>query len=204
MAKKGLTKESVLDAAETIVQEGGIHRLTTAALAEKLGVKPASLYNHINSTDEVISALGLRTIHALAEALTAATRTRHREEALYALAEAYRQFIRQYPHRYHLILRVPLSGDNTLTAVLSDIISPIIAGLSDFSLTEEQRQHWQRALRSTMHGFSMLELCGYFSHSTTDREESYRTAISAVVLGILSAEEQNRTQTTHPKEEPFP
>ena len=65
MSKRGLTKESVLDAAEQLVTQHGAEYLTTVTLARELGIKPASLYNHISSTEELRKQLALRAIHAL-------------------------------------------------------------------------------------------------------------------------------------------
>lgn len=192
MPKRGLTKESVLDAAEELVTQYGADSLTTGALAAKLGIKPASLYNHMESTEELKIALAMRAIHALADALTAAAENRTREEAIYALADAYRTFVQNAPGLYQLILMTPMSGDGTLTAALPNMVRPIVSLLDQFTLTEEEKNHWQRVLRTVMHGFSTQELWGYFSHNTADRDESYRLAVRTVLTGILNAEQHNR------------
>ncbi len=201
--KKGLTRESVLDAAEELIKRGPPGCLTTGALAEKLGVKPASLYNHIRSTDELFTELGLRAIHALSRVLSASAKNVPREEAFFALANAYRDFAHNSPGQYFLILRIPMSGDGTLAEALPEMVKPILSLLDGFSLTAEEKNHWQRVLRSVMHGFSTEELCGYFAHSTADRDESYRLAISTVLAGILAAEAANASHSS-PKEETIP
>ncbi len=193
MPKRGLTKESVLDAAEELVRLYGADRLTTGTLAEKLGIKPASLYNHITSTDTLKAELALRAIRALSEALTESIRGHSREEAIFALADAYRTFVQSAQGMYHLILMVPMSGDDTLTAALPDMIRPILTLLGQFTLTDEEKNHWQRVLRTVMHGFSTQELWGYFSHTPTDRDETYLLAVQTVLAGILNAEKQHQT-----------
>lgn len=192
MPKRGLTKESVLDAAEELVRLHGADHLTTGTLAAKLGIKPASLYNHIDSTDALKALLAMRAIRTLAEVLSAAVENHHREEAVYALADAYRAFVQKSPGLYHLILMIPMSGDDTLTAALPAAIRPFLTLLDGFTLTEEEKNHWQRVLRTVMHGFSTQELWGYFSHSNTDRDETYRLAVRTVLAGILNAEQNNR------------
>jgi len=193
MPKRGLTREIVLDTAEELVRQYGADRLTTGALAEKLGIKPASLYNHMESTEALKTALALRAIRTLSDALSSALIGRTRENALCAMADAYREFVRSSPGMYHLILMIPMSGDGTLAAAVPDIIAPVMTLLDQFYLTKEEKSHWQRVLRTVMHGFSTQELWGYFSHSETDRDTSYRLALSAVLDGILAAENQNRT-----------
>ena len=192
MPKRGLTKESVLDAAEVLIAEHGVDYLTTGTLAAKLSIRPASLYNHIRSTDGLRTELALRAIRRLSAALTAALNGRTREDAVFALADAYRLFVQTSPGLYQLILRIPMSGNGMLTAALPEMIRPIFSLLSQFDLTEEEKNHWQRVLRAVMHGFSTQELWGYFSHTPTDRDETYRLAVRTVLTGILSAEENNR------------
>ncbi len=192
MPKRGLTKESVLDTAEELVMQHGIEHLTTGTLAEKLGIKPASLYNHITGTDALRTELARRAILRLTACLTSAVNGSIREDAVYALADAYRAFVQKSPGMYQLILAIPMSGDGTLTAALPDMIRPIISLLDQFTLTEEEKNHWQRVLRTVMHGFSTQELWGYFSHSPADRDETYRLAVRTVLTGILNAEQNNR------------
>ncbi len=192
MSKRGLTKKSVLDAAETLVTRHGAEYLTTVTLAKELGIKPASLYNHINGTEELRAQLALRAIHALSGTLSDAIETRTRDEAFFALADAYRAFAHRTPGLYHLILKIPMEGNDTLSAALPDIVTPIIRLLDGFSLSPEEKNHWQRILRTVMHGFSTQELCGFFSHSDTNRSETYRLAIATVLQGIKEAEINHR------------
>ncbi|MFF2619152.1 TetR/AcrR family transcriptional regulator [Kitasatospora sp. NPDC058046] len=52
-----LTRERIALAALQVVDEDGPDGLTMRALAERLGVKAASLYNHIQSKDELVDAV---------------------------------------------------------------------------------------------------------------------------------------------------
>ncbi len=188
MPKHGLTKEAVLDAAEALIEEHGIAHLTTGTLAKRLGIKPASLYNHIRSTEQIRCELAIRAIHTLSETLTCATKGKDRADACFALADAYRAFVRRSPGLYHLILTIPMTGNDTMTSALPNVIDPVFRVLDGFVLTEEERNHWQRILRTVMHGFSTQELWGFFSHTSTDRSDTYRLAVQTVLDGILQAE----------------
>ena len=191
MPKHGLTKETVLDAAEELIEAHGVSYLTTGTLAKKLGIKPASLYNHIESTEQLRCELAVRAVRMLSDALTAAIDERTREDACFALAGAYRTFVHRSPALYHLILMIPMTGNDTMTSALHDAIVPVFHALSGFRLTEEERNHWQRILRTVMHGFSTQELWGFFSHTNTDRDETYRLAVQAVINGILHTESEH-------------
>ena len=57
--KAGLDKDIILKTAADLADAEGIANVTLKALAEKLGVKPPSLYKHINGLEELNKALML-------------------------------------------------------------------------------------------------------------------------------------------------
>ncbi|WP_009634270.1 TetR/AcrR family transcriptional regulator C-terminal domain-containing protein [Synechocystis sp. PCC 7509] len=52
-----LSRERVLDAALYLADEGGIEALSMRKLAEELGVKAMSLYNHVANKDDVLDGI---------------------------------------------------------------------------------------------------------------------------------------------------
>ncbi|MFC1403000.1 MULTISPECIES: TetR/AcrR family transcriptional regulator C-terminal domain-containing protein [Streptacidiphilus] len=52
-----LSREAIARAALEVVDESGADGLTMRALADRLGVKAASLYNHVTGKDELLDAL---------------------------------------------------------------------------------------------------------------------------------------------------
>ena len=52
-----LTRERVLDAAMRLADEGGIEALSMRKLADTLGVKAMSLYNHVANKDDVLDGI---------------------------------------------------------------------------------------------------------------------------------------------------
>jgi AcrR family transcriptional regulator len=65
-----LSRERVIDAALALADEGGVEALSMRRLADKLGVKAMSLYNHVANKDEVLDAI---VDAAMAEIATPAT-----------------------------------------------------------------------------------------------------------------------------------
>lgn len=55
--RAGLNRDRVLDAARSIVSDGGLHALTMRALASRLGVQPNALYSHVASKDALLEDL---------------------------------------------------------------------------------------------------------------------------------------------------
>jgi AcrR family transcriptional regulator len=52
-----LSKERVLRAALTLVDEGGLEALSMRKLAQELGVEAMSLYNHVDNKDDIVAGI---------------------------------------------------------------------------------------------------------------------------------------------------
>jgi AcrR family transcriptional regulator len=52
-----LSRDRVIDAALTLVDDGGIQALSMRRLADELGVKAMSLYNHVANKDDVLDGI---------------------------------------------------------------------------------------------------------------------------------------------------
>lgn len=184
MFHKGLSKEVVIEVSKELIEENGMSAFSMRALAEKLGVKTASLYAHVASMDALFTEVGLSALNDQKEAQLAAIEERHGDAALFALAESYRAFAKAHAALYRLIMQMPMGRDETLRTAAAMTAEPFMQVLQGYSIGEERRMHWQRVLRGVMHGFVSQEASGYFSHYPVNLEESYRLAIQCVVDGL--------------------
>lgn len=103
--RRRLDREEVLKVAEQLIDRDGWHGLTMAELAQELGVKPSSLYNHVESLPAVLDDVRLRTFASLNEVFVRAAVGRSGARGLRALADAMWTFARTYPNRYDLAMR---------------------------------------------------------------------------------------------------
>ena len=191
MFHKGLNKEVLIEASKELVEENGIAAFSMRALAEKLGVKTASLYAHVASMDALFTEVGLSALHDQKVAQLAAIEGKDGDAAVFALAESYRTFAKPHAALYQLIMQMPMGKDETLRAAAAMTAEPSMQVLQGYSIGEERRMHWQRVLRGVMHGFVSQEASGYFSHYPVDLEESYRLAIQCVIDGLHKEAAQN-------------
>ncbi|GAA3526707.1 TetR/AcrR family transcriptional regulator [Amycolatopsis ultiminotia] len=53
----GLTRETVVAAAEAVAERGGVAKLSLRAVAAELGVSPTAIYNHVRDRDELLDAV---------------------------------------------------------------------------------------------------------------------------------------------------
>ena len=132
MARKGLTKEIVAEAALALIEEKGLREFSLRALAASLEVQVSSLYNHISGQNELLTEVGIRAVEMLTALEENAIAGKERDEALFALADAYRLFAGAHPELYRIIMGVHILHLSVLETELRKIVTPILSVLSAF------------------------------------------------------------------------
>lgn len=181
---KGLNKEALIEVSKELIEEKGMAAFSMRALAERLGVKTASLYAHIESMDALFTEVGLSALNDQRSAQLAAIEGKDGDATVFALAESYRAFAKAHAALYQLIMQMPMGKDEMLRTAAAMTAEPSMRVLQSYPIGEERKMHWQRVLRGVMHGFVSQEASGYFSHYPVDLEESYRLAIRCVIDGL--------------------
>lgn len=114
MGRKGLNTEVIAEAAIELVEEKGYRNFSMRELAARLGVQPASLYNHVNGIEAVHKAVGLHGISILEKALEQAYGYQDFVEALFIMADAYRKFAKDSPELYQAVIEMRTSENEEL------------------------------------------------------------------------------------------
>lgn len=162
MPRAGLTPERVALEAAAVADDVGFDRLTLATVAERLGVRLPSLYKHIDSLDGLRRDVAVLATGQLGQAITQATVGRSGEEALRALALAYRDHARRHPGSYAATVRAPDAASPAHTAAADAVLRVVLAVLGGYGLTGDDAIDATRALRAALHGFVSLEAAGGF------------------------------------------
>lgn len=192
MIHKGLNKEAVVKAAIKLIEEKGCENFSMRLLADVLGIKTASLYNHVSGMEELYTGVAMFSLRLQKQFLVESIKGRQKDEAVYALADAYRRFAREHWELYRVIMGIPKVPNTVLKEAAAQIIDLIMQVLSGFTIDDTGRMHWQRILRSIMHGFISQEKAGYFSHFDTDADESYRIAVRCYLDGLHEEEKRKK------------
>jgi AcrR family transcriptional regulator len=172
-----LTPLQIVAAAIELAGAHGWDELTWAALAQAVGVKPPSLYNHFASLRAVSAAAAAVGLEELHRELALATAGKSGAEAVYALALSYRRFTHQRAALYTAVTRFSAADDpawRQIVALLHQLLVP-------FQLTRRQTQHAIRGLRALVHGFSALEGGGGFRSPVVGRDASFRWLIACFI-----------------------
>jgi AcrR family transcriptional regulator len=172
MPHPGLTTEKIVDAAAAIADADGLDAMTLTRLAENLGVRPPSLYKHVDGLDEIRHALALRGLDEANLRLQRAVMGKAGEAALIALAHAYWQFARERPGLYTASLRPVGTRDRELAAAADMLLGTVLAVLAGYSVKGNDALHATRGLRAIIHGFVSLDASGGF-RLKLDLQESF-------------------------------
>jgi AcrR family transcriptional regulator len=185
MARKlGLTLDDVVSAAAAVADTDGIEALSLAAVAERVRVRPPSLYHHVAGVAGLRRHLALLGAARLEEAIAAAARGRAGRRALVAAARAYRLFARRHPGLLAATLPAPRPGeDDELYRALARPVATIAGILAGLGVEEDDAIHVIRALRSYLHGFIELERRGGFG-MPQKLETSFERGLALLVDSI--------------------
>src|SRR5712692_4184080 len=179
----GLDQASVVEAAVKLIDEEGIEQLTLGRLAERLGVRTPSLYNHVAGLSGLKHDLALYSLRDLLDRILHATVGKSRAEAIFALANAYRAYARETPGRYAFTLQAPDPGDQELQTIARQLVDVVRAVLAPYRLSEEEAIHAIRGIRSLVHGFISLEVAGGFG-LPVDLDASFHWLIKLFIAGL--------------------
>jgi AcrR family transcriptional regulator len=191
--RPGLDEASVLRAAAAIVDREGWEALTLARLASDLDVRTPSLYNHVTGLEGVRSGLATMGARELRDRLARAVIGKSGDEAVFALAEAYRRFSREHPGLYAASLRAPRTDEPEYERVSAEILLVVHAVLARYRLDDVAEVHAIRALRSMLHGFISLELAGGFG-MPVNIEESFHVLVCLFIVGVERASQAQRDE----------
>ncbi|MEP7024588.1 MAG: TetR-like C-terminal domain-containing protein, partial [Actinomycetota bacterium] len=104
--------------------------------------------------------------------------------ALAALARASRAYVVAHPGRYTATIGAEFTGaDDPLRAAAGRVIDLTAAVLQGYQIAEADLVPAIRAIRCTLHGFSMLQVTNAFQWSG-DVDESFSTLIDFMDAGL--------------------
>ena len=181
--RAGLDDTVVFQAAVNLADEEGLLAVTMARLAQRLKVRPPSLYNHIEGLPELRRRLHLYALEQLYSFLKQKTENVQGDEAVFALGEAYILFARQHPGLYEATLAAPNPGEREQTEAGGKIVSLILHLLTYLKLDQTTALHTIRGLRSMLHGFCSLQQQRGFKIPLS-LEESLHFGLEAYLSGI--------------------
>lgn len=183
LPRAGLSRERIVQTAAELYDQAGGQDVPLKAIAETLGVRPPSLYNHIAGQEELLQELAVHGVRELERIISRAAIGKSGDDAVMAVANSYRAFAHQHPGLYQLTQRAPVGSDLALQAASSDVLQVLHLILQKYGLSETGEINAIRALRSLVHGFVSLELSGGFG-LPVDIDTSFQSLVDMFIRGL--------------------
>jgi AcrR family transcriptional regulator len=181
--KKHIDLNRVVQTAITLANENGFESVSLASIAEQLGIRIPSLYNHVAGLPGLRYQMSLWAVRQLTDQARRAAVGKSGDEAIFSIAAAFRAFAHANPGVYRSTLRAPSPDESELSAAAQELLDIVLAVLQPYGFGTEDTLHAVRGLRSTLHGFIDLETVGGFG-MPLDCDESFRQLMEAFVRGL--------------------
>jgi len=182
--RAGLTRAGIVAAAAAIADDQQLEAVTLANLADDLGVRTPSLYNHIAGLADLRQELALFALRGLTAKIKDSIAEAPAEAGLVAFARAYRAYAREHPGLYAAIARgAGPADDPVLAAASEDLVDLALRVLPANLGSEDDRLHAVRGLRSLLHGFVSIEAIGGFG-LPLDTDTSFSRAVTIFAAGL--------------------
>jgi hypothetical protein len=103
----------------------------------------------------------MRVIDDILQMLSTVAAGRTRDDAVMAMASAYRSYAHHHPGRYSAFTRMPLGGDDPeFTAASHSAALPVIDVLASYGLSGQDAFYAALEFWAALHGFVLLEMTG--------------------------------------------
>jgi AcrR family transcriptional regulator len=137
------TAEAILDAAEALFAERGYAGASLRDVAERVGVRAPSLYNHFPSKESLYAAVLERGLAPVLEVLSAAAEgeAAGRPDSHRVVDEVMAR-LERHPHLPRLLLHETLAGGQHLTPMLERWITPAFARAEELIAADPAARAW--------------------------------------------------------------
>ena len=184
--RSNLNKQTVVQAAADLINAKGLEALSLGRLAKELGIRTPSLYNHVDGLPGLLRELSILNARNLADRISEAAIGQGGPEAIKAIMQAMRAYIKESPGLYLSTVRA--SGtqaevDPLLEQEEARSVKVGMTVMASFGLEGEEAIHAIRGLRSLAHGFATLEISGGFG-MPLELDESFSRLVDIFIAGL--------------------
>lgn len=181
--RAGIKPEIVIAAAVDIADRMGWDQVTLGNVADHLGIKTPSLYNHVEGLIDLRQKLATYAVRLLRELLNDAAIGQSGKQALIEVGKAYVKFVHLHPGLYEAMNRVTAPKPQEFEQAAEHVLALFIRLMQPLGLPTDEAVHAVRGLRSMVHGFASLESMGGFQ-MPEDLGESLSKAITYYLDGL--------------------
>jgi AcrR family transcriptional regulator len=161
-----LTPHKVVEAACALADRDGMDALNLAKLADELGVRSPSLFNHVDGYPDLVRKMAALALDDLVGRITGLDKWEGAPlDRYHSMMDTYRGYVKAFPGRYEALTRVP-AAEVDLVPELKAAETKFLGWAGPLARSlgwpDEQVVHAVRGWRALVHGFAGLEVRGGF------------------------------------------
>lgn len=177
----------IVRAGSAILESTGLDGLTMKAVADRVGVRPPSLYKRVRNRDDLVLLVALDAAGRLGERLAAVAARGGPDERqrLVQLADELRAFARASPVGYQLLFTAGRDISAADQDALLRTIAPVLTAASAL-VAEADALNAARTITAWANGFIGMELAGAFNLGG-DVDEAWNYGVKRIVDALAHA-----------------
>lgn len=189
MSRNGLDTNRIISRAAQMANEMGLKNITLKMLADDLGVKSPSLYNHIDGLDDLKMQLMIYGWNQMEQRIIHAVIGISGYDAIRAGCYAFYEYATENPGLFNAMLWYNKFQNAETMEATSGLFSVLFKVTASLNISEENCNHIIRTLRGFLEGFSLLVNNAAFGNPISIAE-SFELSVNVLIEGIKTLEEK--------------
>lgn len=183
--ENSLSRQDVINAAVSCVDQQGTSAMGVSQVARSLGIKPPAIYKHLESGADLRRAVAIEIWQQyLADCEQELEGRDITPELLRHLGSFARNFAKTYPARYQVMMQVQLRPEDPESAVvINRSLNFLRTALFAYELTDTQLIDVMRMLNAAIYGFISVEQSGLMTLERS-ADQSYGVMLDALMAAI--------------------
>ena len=187
MARVGLDTRQIIETAAQIANAEGIDNLSLKRLAAELGVRTPSLYNHIQSLDDLRRQLMLYGWHQMEEKLLYAVVGYIGHEAIRVMCNSFYTYATENSGVFNAMLWYNKFQDEETQQATNRLFTILFQIMRPLKLSDDQINHLIRTFRAMLEGYALLVNNNAFGNPISIRE-SFDLSVEVLLRGVQALE----------------
>lgn len=184
-------RQEIIEICVETIDKDGFLNLSIKTIADRLSIKPPSLYKHFpGGLDEIKESIMVYGWNQLDIKIARSTVGKSREDGLKAMCYSLREFAHEHPGVFEAICWHNSYTSELNREITKGVISSLYSILESFYLSDEEKMHILRSLRGFVEGYAMLELHGSFGDKIS-LDDSFAYGVDAIISGIMKGEKRD-------------
>lgn len=178
-----ITKSAVIQTASEIADERGLNNVSLKTVAERLNIRTPSLYNHIESLEDLLRNVAHTNMKIMNERMMQAAIGVSGDDAVKAVGITYLDFMIEHPGIYETIQWATWNGTEETAEIFTQYKSLLTTLIRSCNIRKKNAEEALNILTGILHGYTTLRLKEAISDPEKIRK-SLSEALDVILLGL--------------------